>query len=83
MVGSEATTVGVNRATVSSKVGERGEIFPAGSESITVEVGEMNVSSGIKIGEGFSMRSSFQELNRKFHYPRVSPVNVGLVGSLE
>ena len=29
------------------------------------------------------MISSFQELNRKFHYPRVIPGNVGQVGSLE
>ena len=44
MVGSEVTMAGVNRATISSKIGERGESFPVGSEAITVEVGVTSVS---------------------------------------
>ena len=83
MVGSEATIDGVDRANVSSKIGEIGEIFPVGSEAITVEVGVTSVSSWIKTGERFSMRSYFQKLNRNFHFPRVSPGNVERVGSLE
>ena len=83
VVGSEATTAGVDRATVYSKIGERGERFPVGSEAITVKVVATSVSSRIKIGEGFSMRSYFQELKRNFHYPRLSPGNVERVGSLE
>ena len=68
---------GVDRATNSSKIGERGEIFPMGSEAITVKVGVTIIFSWIKIGEGFSMRYYFQEINRNFHCPRVSPGNVG------
>ena len=83
MVGSEATTAGVDRENVSSKIGERGERFTVGLEEITVNVGETSVSYWIKIREGFSMRSSLQELNRNFHCPRVSPGNLGQVGSLE
>ena len=83
MVGSEGTTDGVDRADVSSKTDERGESFPVRLEAITVEVGTTSVSSVIKIGEFFPMRYSFQELNRYFHRPRVSPGNIGRVGSLE
>ena len=53
------------------------------SEVITVKVGTSSVSYGIKIGEGFTMRSSFQKINRNFYCQRVSPGNVGQVGSLE
>ena len=60
MVGSEATMNGVNRATISSKIGEIGERLRVGSEAIIVEVGVTSVSSWIKIGEGFSVISSFQ-----------------------
>ena len=83
MVGSEATMNGVNRATISSKIGEIGERLRVGSEAIIVEVGVTSVSSWIKIGEGFSVISSFQEINRNFHCPRVGPENVGKVGFLE
>ena len=83
MVGSEAITAAVNKSNVSSKIGERGEIFTVRLEAITVEVGTTSISTGIKIGERFQMRYSFQELNSNFHCPRVSPVNVGQVGSLE
>ena len=38
MLGSEATTTGVDRANVSYKIGEIEEIFPVGLEVITVEV---------------------------------------------
>ena len=83
MVGSEATTAGVNIVDVYSKIGERGESFAVGSEEITVKVGATSASYGIKIGEGFPMRYYFQELNRNFHCPRVGPVNIWQVGSLE
>ena len=80
---SEATTTGVDRANVSSKIGERVEIFPVRSEAITVEVSTTRTSSGIKIEEGFPTRTSFQELNRSLNCSRVSPGNVGRVISLE
>ena len=67
MVGSEATMDGVERATIISKIGEIGERFHVGLEAIIVNVGVTSVSSWIKIGEGFSMRYYFQELNRNFH----------------
>ena len=73
----------VDRETVSSKIGERGESFPMGLEAITIEVGLKGVFSWIEIGEGFSMVSSFQELNRNFYSRRVSPGSVGRVGYLE
>ena len=44
MVGSETTMAGVDRATISSKIVERGEIFHVGSEVITVEAGVTSVS---------------------------------------
>ena len=49
MVGSEATMVGVTRATISSKIVERGEIFMVVLEAITFEVGVVIVSSWNKI----------------------------------
>ena len=49
MVGSESAAARVDRANVSSKFNERGEIFPVMSESITVEVSTTRVSYGIKI----------------------------------
>ena len=80
IVGSEAITSSTYTMSVSSKTDERGESFPMRPEEITAEVGTINISSGIvKIGEGFPMRSSFQKLNRNFHYPRVSTGNVGHV----
>ena len=83
MVGSEATKAGVNRAHISSKIGEIGESFPVGLEVITVKVGSTSVYSWNKIREGFPMISSFQEVNMNLHWPRVSPGNIGRVGSLE
>ena len=62
MVGSEATTAGVNIVDVYSKIDEREESFAMGSEAITAKVGATSVSYGIKIGEGFPMRYYFQEL---------------------
>ena len=50
MVCTEATTAGVDRVNVSSKIGERVEKSPIGYKSITVEVGATRVSSWIKIG---------------------------------
>ena len=50
MVGSEATMDGVERETIISKIGERGESFHVGLEAIIVNVGVTRVSSWIKTG---------------------------------
>ena len=60
MVCLEVTTAGVNRINFSSKIGEIGEIFLVRLEGIIFKVGTTGVSSGIKIGKVFTVRSSFQ-----------------------